>query len=143
MLHFVTFTESAFGPWICFLVISLLSVKCKARGMHIVVEQNALIMGSCNAISDRYVFTKEILAAIWSFCTRHIWRCLWMSLKLCFRFGGKEQFMTFMNDFVSRELSKMHQFLKYISVCNKLWHKEYLFLHCDISGVWAVEPCNS
>ena len=32
------------------------------------------------------------------------------------RFGAKEEFMTFMNDFVEREMSSMKQFIQQISV---------------------------
>ena len=35
---------------------------------------------------------------------------------LCFRFGGKEEFMTFMNRFVEREAVNMKNFLRKISV---------------------------
>ena len=39
-----------------------------------------------------------------------------LTIPFSFRFGGKEEYMTFMNDFVDREFSSMRTFLQQISV---------------------------
>jgi len=48
----------------------------------------------------------------------YVWYCtLWISTVLiCFRFGGKEEHMGFMNGFVEKEFVNMRKFLEEISV---------------------------
>lgn len=48
----------------------------------------------------------------------YVWYCtLWIpTVLLCFRFGGKEEYMGFMNGFVEKEFVNMRKFLEEISV---------------------------
>lgn len=48
----------------------------------------------------------------------YAWYCtLWISIVLLyFRFGGKEEYMGFMNGFVEKEFVNMRKFLEEISV---------------------------
>lgn len=48
----------------------------------------------------------------------YVWYCtLWIpTFLLCFRFGGKEEYMGFMNGFVEKEFVNMRKFLEEISV---------------------------
>lgn len=70
---------------------------------------------------------------------------------LC-RFGSKEEYMTFMNDFVDRELSSMKTFLQQISVrsVNTFLHKvfakhekEFSETHCSHNNIVNILQAKS